>query len=158
MGLLLSSVTVLARFLLSAIFLASGVNKLFHWRETETGLMGVLSHWQSHLSFSEAAQNFFSSVIQFTPVLLIVATGLELIGALLLLLGVKEKIGAILLLFFLVPVTIFYHQFWFLEATERELQQVMFLKNLAIVGGLLMVILHDSAKKGGSSDDIYNYK
>jgi uncharacterized membrane protein YphA (DoxX/SURF4 family) len=157
-----SSATVLARFLLSAVFLAAGVNKLFHWRETETQLMGVLSDWQSHLSFSEAAQNFFTSIILFTPVLLIAATGLELIGAFLLLLGIKEKMGASLLLLSLVPITILYHQFWFVEASGKELQQIMFLKNLAIMGGLIMVLLHgaeSSAKKeGGSSAGSYKFQ
>jgi len=149
------SATVVARFLLSAVFLASGANKLFHWRETETQLMGVLSDWQSYLSFSEAAQNFFTSVILFTPVLLIVATALELIGGLLLLLGVRERLGAALLLLMLLPATILYHQFWFVESSARELQQIMFLKNLAIMSGLILVLLHGaetSTKKEGISD------
>ncbi|HEX2582775.1 MAG TPA: DoxX family protein [Chlamydiales bacterium] len=148
-----SSAIVLARFLLSAVFLASGVNKLFHWRETETQLMGVLSDWQSYLSFSETAQSFFTSVILFTPVLLIIATALELFGGLLVLLGIKEKTGAALLLIMLVPATLLYHQFWFVESAAKELQQVMFLKNLAIMGGLIMVLLQsaDSAarREGG---------
>ena len=144
-----STAMALARFLLSGAFLASSANKLFHWRETETELMGVLSDWQSHLSFSETAQNFFTSVILFTPVLLILATALELIGGLLLLLGIKERTGAALLLLMLLPATLLYHQFWFVESSARELQQVMFLKNLAIIGGLSMVLLHgaESVKK-----------
>ncbi len=157
-----SSAAVLARFLLSAVFLAGGVNKLFHWRETENQLMGVLSNWQSFLSFSETAQNLFTSVILFTPVLLIVATILELVGALLLLLGIKEKVGAALLIAMLVPVTILYHQFWFVEAIAKELQQTMFLKNLAIIGGLIMVLLHggdtSSKRDGGSSGGAYKFQ
>ncbi len=149
-----SSATVVARFLLSFVFLASGLNKLFHWRETEAQLMGVLGDWQSHLSFSEAAQSFFTSVILFTPVLLIISTAMELTGAFLLLLGIREKVGAFLLLIFLVPVTLLYHQFWFIEGSDKGLQQVMFLKNLAIMGGLIMVLLHgreQSYKKEGSN-------
>jgi putative oxidoreductase len=153
---------VLARFLLSSVFLAAGINKLFHWRETETQLMGVLSDWQSHLSFSEAAQSFFTSVILFTPVLLIAATALELVGGFLLLLGIKEKMGALLLLCMLIPVTLLYHQFWFVEATGKELQQIMFLKNLAIMVGLIIVLLHgaDSSlkKEGNASDGSYKFQ
>jgi uncharacterized membrane protein YphA (DoxX/SURF4 family) len=133
---------VVARFFLSAIFLAAGVNKIVHWGETEQGLMTVLSSWQSYLSGFECAQVFFTGLISFTPTLLLIATLMELGGALLLLLGVKEKIGAALLLLMLIPTTILYHQFWFVDGSEKELQQVMFLKNLAILGGLILVIIH----------------
>lgn len=142
---------VIARFLLSAIFLAAGVNKIVHWGETEQNLMTVLCNWQSHLSGMELAQVFFSGLISFTPTLLFLATLMELGGALLLLLGVKEKIGAALLLIMLIPTTILFHQFWFVEGAQKELQQVMFLKNLAILGGLILVLLHGAEtphKKG----------
>ena len=132
---------VIARFLLSAIFLASGVNKIVHWGVTEQLLMTIFGNWQSYLSGYEIAQNFFASMIFFTPTLLFAATLMELSGALLLLLGVKEKMGAALLLLVLIPTTILFHQFWFVEPSQKELQQVMFLKNLAIIGGLILVLL-----------------
>jgi uncharacterized membrane protein YphA (DoxX/SURF4 family) len=137
-----ASSLVIARFLLSAIFLAAGVNKIVHWSETEQTLMTVLSNWQSYLSGFEFTQLMFSVLITFTPTLLLLATIMELGGALLLLLGVKEKIGAALLLIMLIPTTILFHQFWFVEGSAKELQQVMFLKNLAIIGGLILVLLH----------------
>ena len=133
---------VLARFLLSAIFLTAGVNKLFHWHETEKMLMSVLCDWQSYMGFSDTAQECFSILTPWTPFLLIGATLLELVGGLLLLLGVREKLGASLLILFLVPTTVLIHQFWFAEGGLREVQQIMFLKNLAILGGLLMVLLY----------------
>jgi len=123
--------------------------------------MGVLSDWQSYLSFSENAQNFFTSVILFTPLLLILATSLELIGGLLLLLGVRERIGAALLLLMLIPTTILYHQFWFVESSLRELQQIMFLKNLGIIGGLILVLLHgaeSSVKREVSAGGSYKFQ
>jgi len=149
---------VLARFLLSAVFLAAGINKLFHWHETEQMLMDVLSNWQSHLSFSETAQHVFSSLILFAPLLLFVAVAMELIGGLLLLLGIREKFAAGLLLIMLIPTTILFHQFWFVEAAAKELQQGLFLRNLAIMGGLIMVTLFgakslqkkDNGIQGGS--------
>lgn len=133
---------VLARFFLSAVFLAAGIHKIVRWPETEQALMNVLSLWQSHLSAFEFAQILFSTLLTFTPTILLVATIMELGGALLLLLGIKEKLGAALLVLLLIPTTLLFHQFWFLEASQKELQQVMFLKNLAILGGLILVLLH----------------
>jgi len=134
--------TILARFLLSAIFLASGVNIIFNWHEEEKTLMNVLTDWQACTDFFPRLQEGFSILIPWTPLLLIIATLFELIGGLLLLLGVREKLGAGLLILFLIPATILCHQFWFVEGSMRELQQIMFLKNLAIIGGLILVLLH----------------
>ena len=143
--------TVLARFLLSAIFLAAGVNKIFHWHETEKLLMNVLCDWQSYMGFSDSAQQCFASLTPWTPLLLILATLCELVGGLLLLLGVREKLGASLLILFLIPTTILMHQFWFVEGGLRDVQQIMFLKNLSILGGLIMVLLY-GAKSPAKND------
>jgi putative oxidoreductase len=109
-------------------------------------LMGVLCEWQSNLGFSDGLQDCLATMIPLTPLLLLVATLFELLGGLSVLLGAKEKIGAGLLVLFLIPTTIFMHQFWFVEGTARELQLVHFLKNLAILGGLLMIILQGTEK------------
>ncbi len=149
-----ASATVIARFLLSTVFLTASINKIVHWGESEQLFMSVLSDWQSHLSFSDLAQRLFTSLILFTPVLLILGTVMELVGSLLLLLGVKEKWGAALLLTMLVPATILFHQFWFIESSMKEVQQAMFLKNFAIMGGLILVLLYGAQppeKKGDSS-------
>ena len=133
---------VIARFMLSAIFLASAMNKMLHWQETEHSLLAVLSDWQNYLSFSEGASNFVGGLTPWTSILLLVGTLLELAGGLLVLLGIREKLGAGLLLLFLVPATILFHQFWFIEGNGRELQTTMFLKNMAIIGGLILILLH----------------
>ncbi|HAB99642.1 MAG TPA: hypothetical protein DCE71_07470 [Parachlamydiales bacterium] len=47
-----------------------------------------------------------------------------------------------MLLVILHSSTFLFHQFWFIEGGARELQTIMFLKNLAIMGGLIMLMLH----------------
>ncbi len=85
-------------------------------------------------------------MVPVTPILLLVATLFELLGGLSVLLGVKEKWGAVMLLLFLIPATILMHPFWFVEGSARELQLSHFLKNSAIVGGLLMIFLRGVEK------------
>ena len=136
-----AAATVLARFLLTAVFLAAGMHKIFHWHESEKLMMDVLSNWQSHLSFSEPAQHVFSSLVLFAPLLLFIEGAIEIVGGLLILLGVREKLGATLLFLIMIPTTILFHQFWFVDVSQRDLQQIMFLKNLSIMGGLLLVLL-----------------
>ena len=59
----------------------------------------------------------------------------QLVGGLSLLLGYKVKIGALLLIIFLIPATLMFHNF----LSDGE-QINAFLKNVGLIGGLLMVI------------------
>jgi putative oxidoreductase len=65
---------------------------------------------------------------------------LALVGGLSVLLGFYVRIGAFLLIVFLVPVTLMMHRFWTVtDPTMAQVQQVMFLKNLAMLGGALLI-------------------
>ena len=65
---------------------------------------------------------------------------LALLGGLSVLVGFKARWGAWLLLLFLVPVTLMMHRFWGLtDPTAAQMQQVMFMKNLSIMGGALLL-------------------
>jgi putative oxidoreductase len=61
-------------------------------------------------------------------------------GGLSVLLGFHARIGAWLLVLFLVPVTFTMHQFWNVaDPAARAIQLGMFMKNLAMLGGALLV-------------------
>lgn len=147
---------LVARFFMSAIFLVSGVNKIFHWQATEKELIKVLGDWESSV-FSTTAHTAITQMMAWSPGFLILATLLELLGGLLLLLGVRDKLGAFLLILFLIPTTFLFHQFWFLEGSARDMQISFFLRNIAILGGLMMVLLngaHSSSEGRFSSDNM----
>lgn len=66
---------------------------------------------------------------------------LMLLGGLSVLLGFYTRIGALLLLLFLVPVTFGMHAFWSVPDPQMaQVQYVMFMKNLSIIGGALMLV------------------
>lgn len=73
--------------------------------------------------------------------LLVPLTGLILIaGGASVLLGFHARLGGLLLVLFLVPVTLVMHDFWNVaEPVARQVQQGMFLKNLSMLGGALLV-------------------
>lgn len=68
-----------------------------------------------------------------------VAVGLliELVGGLMLLVGFMVRPAAVLLAFFTLVASFFFHAYWSLPADHAMMQQLMFNKNLAISGGLL---------------------
>jgi putative oxidoreductase len=73
--------------------------------------------------------------------LLVPASGvLALAGGLSILLGYRAKIGAWLLVLFLVPVTPMMHNFWAAkDPMMAQMQLVMFLKNATMLGGALLI-------------------
>jgi putative oxidoreductase len=65
---------------------------------------------------------------------------LALAGGLSILLGYRAKIGAWLIVLFLAPVTLMMHKFWGItDPMTEQIQQIMFMKNVAIAGGALLI-------------------
>ena len=63
-----------------------------------------------------------------------------LMGGLSVLVGLHARVGAALLVLFLVPVTLLMHNFWaFVDPNLIELEKAMFMKNLTMLGGALLI-------------------
>jgi putative oxidoreductase len=105
------------RILLSAIFLLSGVHKITNW--------------------SGAAEHMAAQGMTAIPFFLAMAALIELAAGLGLLLGCGTRWSAGALFLFLIPATLVFHDFWTFEGQERQTQMIQFMKNLAIMGGLL---------------------
>jgi putative oxidoreductase len=108
------------RILLGAIFLLSAFGKIANWSGTEAFMA----------SKGMPAVAFF----------LTMAILLELAGALTLFTGFGVRVGAVALFVFLVPATLIFHNFWAYGGAEQQNQMAHFLKNLAIMGGLIQVL------------------
>lgn len=106
---------LIARILLVAIFLWSGVNKILHPTETQ------------------AYMTAFG--MPFTWLFLPAAIALEILGGLSVLLGVCPRLGASALAFFTLITGFIFH-----SNLSDPIEQIMFMKNLTMVGGLLMVV------------------
>jgi putative oxidoreductase len=73
--------------------------------------------------------------------LLVPLSGLiALVGGLSILFGYRARIGAWLLVLFLVPVTLMMHRFWDVaDPMMAQIEQSMFMKNLSMLGGALLI-------------------
>jgi putative oxidoreductase len=85
--------------------------------------------------------------------LAVIAMVIELGGGLLLVLGWKARWAAAALFVFCLVAAIFFHAFWAAAPDQAYMQQVQFMKNLAMMGGLLYVVVYGSGplslEKGG---------
>ncbi len=112
------------RALLALIFLLSGFGKV-------TGFAGTVGYMEAY-------------GMPMASFLLVGAIIFELGGGLSLLLGFKARLGALALIIFTIPATLIFHAFWSVPAEAAMAEQINFLKNIAIIGGLLMVVAYGS--------------
>lgn len=74
------------------------------------------------------------------PCLLWIALGVVFVGGLSIVLGYRARIGAWLLVVALALNAWLMHNFWDLTETQSHaIQQIMFMKNLSLIGGALMI-------------------
>jgi len=65
---------------------------------------------------------------------------LAIAGGLSILLGYRAKLGAWLIVLFLVPVTFMMHKFWTVQdPMMAQVQMIMFMKNISMLGGALLI-------------------
>ena len=110
---------LIARVLLASIFIWSGFGKL-------TGFEGV-------------ASGIAAKGLPLPTVLAALAVAMELGGGILLLIGLRARWIGLLFVLFLLVITPMYHDFWNATADAVMGQKVNFMKNVAIMGGMLMV-------------------
>jgi putative oxidoreductase len=116
-----SQALLVGRLLIGSLFLVTGVRKL----------MGVA-----------AAAGYFTKLgFPAADVLVWVAIAIEIGGGALLVLGWQTRRVAWLLIAFVAIATFMAHRFWQFDASQYANQLNHFMKNVAIVGGLLYVVV-----------------
>lgn len=97
-------------------------------------LMTIMGHFSAKsIAYAESMNVPMAGVL--VPLSGVIAT----LGALSIILGYKAKVGAWLIVIFLVPVTFFMHNFWSAPEAMMQIQMVMFMKNISMLGGALMI-------------------
>ncbi|MGM9488328.1 DoxX family protein [Ideonella sp. YS5] len=105
------------RLLLAALFLPAGISKL-------TGFQGAVG--------------YITSVgLPLPTIAAALALVLEIAGGIALLAGAGTRIAALALAFFTLVASVFFHAYWSAPADQQFVQQLLFYKNIAVVGGLL---------------------
>jgi putative oxidoreductase len=110
---------LVARLLFALMFLPAGLMKI-------TGFEGTVG--------------YIASVgLPLATVGAIVAIIVEVAGSAALIAGYGTRIAALTMAVFTLVASFFFHNFWSVPADQQMVQQLMFFKNIAIVGGLLAI-------------------
>jgi len=98
-------------------------------------IMAIMGHFSSG-----SIQYATSAGVPMASVLVPLSGIISFLGGLSILLGFKAKIGAWLIVIFLIPVTFMMHKFWTVsDPMMMQMQMAMFMKNMALLGGALMI-------------------
>jgi putative oxidoreductase len=111
-------VVVLGRFLFALIFVMAGAN---HFNKQTIGYA-------------------VSQGVPLAATAVPLAGVLAIVGGLSILLGYRAKLGAWLIVLFLIPVSLMMHKFWTVQdPMMAQIQMIMFMKNVSMLGGALLI-------------------
>jgi len=109
--------SLVGRILLAFLFLPAGIGKL-------TGFAGTVG--------------YIASVgLPMPQVAAVVALVVEIVGGVALIVGFSTRFAAVALAIFTLVASIFFHNYWALPADQQMIPQLLFFKNIAVIGGLL---------------------
>ncbi|SDD84505.1 putative oxidoreductase [Cupriavidus sp. YR651] len=123
---IVSRTYAVGRALLGSLFLFSGLLKI--------GSFAAYSSWIA------------SADLPSPDLLLVLTIVVEIGGGLTLISGWGARTGALILALFLVPTTITFHGFWRADPADFLNQLNHILKNVSILGGMLIVVAIESSR------------
>jgi putative oxidoreductase len=111
---------LVARALLALVFIVAGVSKF-------GGLDGTAGY-------------IASKGLPLPGVLAFLTAVLEVVAGVAVLVGWRARLAALVLALFTLLASVLFHNFWAMPAEQQMMQQLMFMKNISITGGLLLLV------------------
>ncbi len=123
-----NTLNLIGRILIAALFLPAGISKL-------TNFAGTAGYFTS---LGIAAPTLTTGVV----------IAVEILGSLAILLGFRTAIASIGLAVFTLIASVIGHAYWAAPADQAFVAQLLFFKNIAVIGGLLALASAGSGKFG----------
>lgn len=117
MNALQNPLALISRLLLAALFLPAGIGKI-------TGFEGTVGYIAS-VGLPMAIAGAVAAIV------------VEVLGGLALLVGFGTRWAALVLALFTLTASFFFHNYWAVPAEQQFMQQLLFMKNVGVTGGLL---------------------
>jgi uncharacterized membrane protein YphA (DoxX/SURF4 family) len=121
------------RIFLSLLFIVAGVQKLMN--------VSVIAKMleDNKVPIPEQVVPYLGAMPKYEALGYLVA-GVEVIGGLMVMVGLWARWGALMLAIFTALTIVFVHHFWDMEGAAYTSNMTQALKNLSIIGGLLLVV------------------
>ena len=110
---------LVGRFLLALMFVLAGISKI-------GGFAGTVGYMQS-------------KGMPMASVLAVLTIALEIGGGMALIVGWQTRWAALALALFTLVASLIFHDFWAMTGPAQMTNQLMFMKNMAVIGGMLVL-------------------
>jgi putative oxidoreductase len=114
-------IDLIGRIFLSTIFIFEAVDSILYFDKNLNSMR--------EYGFNDNLETYL-----YASIFLLVA------GGLMVLFGYRSTLGSILLLCYWIPVTLVIHDFWNAPKDQLRIESILFMKDIAIIGGLLMLM------------------
>jgi putative oxidoreductase len=132
-------ILVLGRFLFVLVFILSGGQKLMDIAGTANTIGAKVILPEPLTAYTPQLETMTGMT---TPMMLAILVGVVEIGAALMIAAnIGARAGAVLLILFTIAVTWYFHPFWAMSGPERDTNMIQALKNLSLIGGLLVIFV-----------------
>lgn len=112
---------------------------LAHVGRVLLALMFVLAGFSKVTGFAGTAGYIASVGLPLPEVLTVVTIVVEIGAGLALMLGFQARVAALVLAGFTLAASVIFHNYWAMPADQAFVQQLLFMKNISVAGGLLLV-------------------
>ncbi len=110
----------IGRLLIGGMFLWGAVEKLRHWNATVAYMK--------------------TKNVPKLKIVLPISIALRILGGISVVLGWYVHLGALLLLVVAIPSVIMHHSFWKVHGAGQEIEKLIFMKEIGVIGGLLLIL------------------
>lgn len=118
---------LLARILIAFVFIYEALDTIVFFNKTKATMSTYGITWNQ-------------------DILIYMLIFILLLGAVLVLIGYHARFGAVLLLLYWIPYTLIIYSFWDDAPEYKRIHAIYFMRNLAIMGGLLLLISNGAGR------------
>ena len=105
------------------------ISGMFLW-----GAYEKIRNWSGAMAYMKARK------VPQLKIVLPVSIGLGIVGGLSVFFGWHAHFGALLLLIVAIPSALTLHRFWKFPADEQDMEKVVFMREIAVIGGLFLLL------------------
>ena len=139
-------ILVFGRILFVLVFILSGAQKLMDIVGTANTIGAKVVLPDALAAYTPQLESVTGMT---TPTMLAILVGVVEIGAALMIAAnIGARAGAVLLVLFTIAATWYFHPFWDMAGAERDANMIQALKNLSLIGGLLVIFAIGSWRPG----------
>lgn len=142
-----STIIFLGRACMSLIFITTAFQKLLDWQGLEQQFITTLHNLSGISGQKEWVKQGLEMILSKPSLAFFIQTIIEFLGGICIFLGFFVRFAAFILALMVLGTMLVFYPFWLTPGVERVSQMILFLQNLSMLGGLLLLMVYRRKKE-----------